>query len=59
MVLANICLVAETPSIKHTAAYHNSFDLMLMLKSIISMLFFGFLVFKKIKLRGILRLESI
>ncbi len=46
MVLANICLVAETPSIKHTAAYHNSFDLMLMLKSIISMLFFGFLVFK-------------
>lgn len=42
MVLDNICLVAETPSIKHTAAYHNSFDLMLMLKSIISMLFLGF-----------------
>lgn len=47
MVLANICLVTETPSIKHTAAYHNSFDLMLMLKSIISMLLFGLFIFKK------------
>ncbi|EPC74689.1 hypothetical protein Lpp71_07089 [Lacticaseibacillus paracasei subsp. paracasei Lpp71] len=28
MVLVNICLVAETPSIKRAAVYHNSFDLM-------------------------------